>query len=124
MQDAQRYLEIVRSRGERKLAKFGAKPIRFDKWGVIQDEKPPVITPRNELVTRLLADECELCGSHEQINVHHIRKLKDLKRQYQGRKTPPKWVAKMMALRRKTVVVCGPCHQAIHAGTYDGPRLN
>jgi hypothetical protein len=30
---------------------------------------------RNELVRRLLANECELCGSSEKINVHHVRKL-------------------------------------------------
>lgn len=105
------------------VAKFGAKPIRFDRWAVIEDKKPPIITPRNELVTRLLTNQCELCGSNENINVHHIRKLKDLNRRYQGRKAPPKWAIKMMAIRRKTLVVCSACHQAIHAGTYDGPKL-
>jgi group II intron reverse transcriptase/maturase len=116
-------VEIPRENQKPLVAKFGAKPIRFDKWAIIQDEKPPIITPRNELVTRLLANQCELCGSDENINVHHIRKLKDLDRRYQGRKAPPKWVVKMMAIRRKTLVVCSTCHQAIHAGTYDGPKL-
>ena len=30
----------------------------------------------------------------------------------------------MIEKRRKTLVVCRQCHQAIHAGTYDGPKLN
>jgi len=105
------------------VAKFGAKPICFDRWASIEDKKPPIITPRNELITRLLTNQCELCGSNEKVNVHHIRKLKDLKRRYQGRKTPQKWAVKMMAIRRKTLVVCTPCHQEIHAGIYDGPKL-
>jgi group II intron reverse transcriptase/maturase len=116
-------IEISREDRKPLIAKFGAKPIRFDKGAVIEDQKPPIITPRNELVTRLLTNQCELCGSNETINVHHIRKLKDLKRRYQGRKVPPKWAIKMMAIRRKTLVVCSACHQAIHAGTYDGPKL-
>src|SRR5205807_2438965 len=30
---------------------------------------------RNELVKRLLADTCELCGSQDDIEVHHVRAL-------------------------------------------------
>ena len=35
---------------------------------------------RSDLVTRLLRSECEICGSDENLEVHHIRKLKDLKK--------------------------------------------
>ena len=45
---------------------------------------------------RLLADTCELCGSHDDVEVHHLRALKDL--QQQGRAEKPKWV-KLMAAR-------------------------
>lgn len=105
------------------VARFGAKPIRFDKGAIIRDTKLQLLTSRNELIRRLLADQCELCGSTEVINVHHTRKLKDLKRQYEGRPDPPKWVIRMIERRRKTLVVCAQCHQAIHTGTYDGPKL-
>lgn len=37
----------------------------------------------------------------------------------QGKKEPPAWVKKMVAIRRKTLFVCDACHQKIHAGTYD-----
>ena len=35
---------------------------------------------RTSLIKRLLAEECEMCGKKNQaIEMHHIRKLKDLK---------------------------------------------
>jgi group II intron reverse transcriptase/maturase len=116
-------VEVPRENRKPLVAKFGAKPIRFDKKAVINETKSQLLTQRNEMVSRLLANQCELCGSTEDIRVHHIRKLKDLKRRYEGRPDPPNWVVRMIELRRKTLVVCAQCHQAIHAGTYDGPRL-
>jgi hypothetical protein len=65
---------------------------------------------RSDLVTRLLRGECEICGSDENIEVHHIRKLKDLKNRWQGRKQKPEWIKRMIALSRKTLVVCRKCH--------------
>jgi group II intron reverse transcriptase/maturase len=69
---------------------------------------------RSELVQRLLADACELCGSTEQVEVHHIRALKDLNPK--GRQHPPEWVTRMASRRRKTLVVCRVCHEDVHAG--------
>ncbi len=116
-------VEVPREGQEPLVVKFGDKPIRFDKWAVIQDEKAQAFPGRREIVTRLLANTCELCGSNEDICVHHIQKLKDLKRRYEGRPDPPIWVVRMIELRRKTLVVCAQCHQEIHAGQYDGPKL-
>ena len=87
--------------------------------GIRLDDAPRrVHNARTELVQRLLADRCELCGSTERVAVHHIRRLKDLERP--GRPNPPAWVQKMAARRRKTLVVCAACHVAIHAGRVDG----
>lgn len=69
---------------------------------------------RNELVSRLLADTCEICGSREMVQVHHVRKLADLK--VKGRKEKPVWKQMMATRKRKTLVVCKACHEAIHAG--------
>lgn len=63
---------------------------------------------------RLTADACELCGSTEKAEVHHIRALKDLNPQ--GRKQQPDWGTRMAPRRRKTLVVCRICHEDIHAG--------
>jgi hypothetical protein len=76
---------------------------------------------RSELVQRLLQGACELCGMEGEMEVHHIRQLKDLERT--GRAPKAAWERVMSARRRKTLVVCEACHDAIHNGEYDGPRL-
>jgi group II intron reverse transcriptase/maturase len=74
------------------------------------------LSSRTDLIQRLQAEECEMCGSHENCEVHHIRKLNDLKQRWRGRKEKPDWVKRMIALQRKTLVVCHQCHVDIHAG--------
>ena len=64
------------------------------------------LSSRTDLIQRLQAEECELCGSQQNCEVHHIRKLTDLKQRWRGRKEKPEWVKRMIALRRKTLVVC------------------
>jgi hypothetical protein len=65
---------------------------------------------RTELGRRLLAHQCEWCGTTKgSIEVHHVRKLKDLK----GKKV---WERQMIARRRKTMVLCKACHVDLHAG--------
>jgi group II intron reverse transcriptase/maturase len=91
-----------------KVVRPGSKPI-YDRRFVNS-----VRNVRSELIHRLQADTCELCGSQEDIEVHHVRKLADLKRP--GRKEKPEWVKRMAALRRKTLIVCRPCHLNIHYG--------
>jgi group II intron reverse transcriptase/maturase len=71
---------------------------------------------RSDIVTRLRANQCEVCGQKGDCEVHHVRKLADLKKRWHGRKAKPLWVQKMIALQRKTLVVCGDCHRKIHAG--------
>ena len=79
-------------------------------------------TKRNELIHRLLVDCCELCGSRNQIEVHHIRKLADLNRH--DRPDRPAWVHLMAKRRRKTIVICRPCREDIHTGRLNAPTRN
>lgn len=74
------------------------------------------LSSRTDLIQRLKANECEVCGSPDRCEVHHVRKLADLKNRWRGRKEKPAWVVRMIALQRKTLVVCKSCHAAIHAG--------
>lgn len=99
------------------IARFGSKPIKRKKRTTIKDEIRVVKIGRNEILKRLLNDVCEICGHKGNIEMHHIRKLKDLKRRYRGRKPPPKWVTQMIAINRKTLPVCKGCHRKIHNGT-------
>jgi group II intron reverse transcriptase/maturase len=96
------------------VARFGGIPLRRQKDAVISDRVlVPGVIRHKELVTRLLADRCELCKDTDGISVHHVRRLADLHRP--GR-TQPGWAQQMARRRRKTLVVCRSCHDAIHAG--------
>ncbi|MCY4061938.1 MAG: reverse transcriptase domain-containing protein [Chloroflexi bacterium] len=77
----------------------------------------------NELVKRLTAQNCELCGSKGNCEVHHTRKLKDLQKRWAGRKNKPDWVKLMIQRRRKTLVLCQKCHVKVHAGQHDGHKV-
>jgi group II intron reverse transcriptase/maturase len=97
------------------VARFGGLPLRRRKTAILTDR---VLMPRRlegvELLQRLQAKRCELCGSTEEVQVHHVRKLADLK--VKGRGEPPFWKRLMAARRRKTLVLCRECHVAVHAG--------
>jgi len=105
-------------------AKLGDKPIRVTFETTIEDKKEGIFVGQNELVKRLLAGACELCGSTDRIQVHHVRKLADVRKRYRHNPSAPAWTRFMMARHRKTVVVCHTCHREIHRGTYDGARVN
>jgi RNA-directed DNA polymerase len=94
----------------------------WNKWVKIDDNQTNYIwNGRSEVVQRLLANECEICGATDNIEVHHIRKLADIKQK--GRKERPEWMVKMSARKRKTLVVCRQCHEKIQYGRYDGDAL-
>ncbi|MGB6162340.1 MAG: hypothetical protein WBF75_07170 [Pseudonocardiaceae bacterium] len=95
------------------VARFGGIPLRRKKNAVLTDRYPlPAIVRRKELITRLLAGECEMCGQTGTVDVHHVRRLAELDRP--GR-SQPVWAQLMAKRRRKTLVVCSPCHDTIHA---------
>ncbi len=116
-------LKVVKQQGEGKrplVARFGGIPLKRNRQAVLVDQQPQRYrTERNELIKRLLADECEMCGSTVDIEVHHIRALRDLN--VKGRREKPKWVQVMAARRRKTLVVCRTCHLNAHDGSWN-PR--
>lgn len=65
------------------------------------------------VVKRLLADECEWCkATGVPLEIHHIRKVKNLK----GKK---RWEKVMIARNRKTMALCINCHNDLHAGKLD-----
>lgn len=68
---------------------------------------------QTELTQRLKANQCELCGeTNGKMEVHHVRKLKNLK----GKAY---WEKIMLARRRKTMILCETCHHKLHAGKLD-----
>ncbi len=68
---------------------------------------------RTSLIQRPVADRCEFCGAENvPIEIHHVRKLKDL----HGKKF---WEKFMIARRRKTLALCHKCHVDLHNGRLD-----
>jgi hypothetical protein len=96
-------------------ARFGGIPLKRQKTAVLTDRQPPpVTTRRKELITRLLTGRCEMCTLTGEVQVHHIGKLAHLGKPGQPR---PAWAELMAKRRRKTLVVCAACHDAIHFGS-------
>jgi group II intron reverse transcriptase/maturase len=111
----QKALEVIVDRGPKKkplIARFGGVELRWQKGAILNDHPKGVFSARSEVVQRLLAQKCELCGAVGACQVHHVRKLADLNRPGQGERPP--WIKRMAARRRKTLVVCRECHEAIH----------
>jgi group II intron reverse transcriptase/maturase len=114
-------LEVIveREDGKRPLiARWGGISLKRDPHAVLDDQPKPIWNVGTELVQRLLADTCELCGSQENVEVHHIKALKSLRPYDNQGSNKPEWVKVMAARRRKTLIVCRPCHAAIHSGGY------
>ena len=86
---------------ERKKVTYGEVDLKPNTW---------MYQSRSELGQRLRAHQCEWCGTQVgPIEVHHVRKMKDLK----GKKV---WERQMIERRRKTMVLCKDCHVELHAG--------
>lgn len=63
-----------------------------------------------------LKGPCVVCGSNQEIEIHHVRKLSKAKRK--------DYLSSMMArMNRKQIPVCKKCHIKIHQGIYDGKRI-
>ena len=62
-----------------------------------------------------LKGHCVICGSEENVEMHHLKKIRDIK--------PEGFKKVMISLNRKQVSVCRACHKSIHRGEYDGKKL-
>jgi group II intron reverse transcriptase/maturase len=110
-----RCFEARREREGKKdlVARFGGIPLRQERRAVIRDPAPvSVSVPRKELVYRLRRRRCELCETGTTVAVHQVAGLKHLGKTGPGQ---PAWAALMARKRRKTLIVCAPCHDHIHA---------
>ena len=109
-------LRVIRKREGKEplIAQWGGISLSWDRNATLNDQPRKVWNERTELEQRLLANSCEYCGCTENIEVHHIRALKDLQK-YPGREKP-EWVKMMATRQRKTMVVCRTCHEDITFG--------
>ncbi len=96
------------------VTRFGGIPLKRQRKAVIDDCHPAPATGRRkgkELICRLRSGRCEWCKRRAEVQVHHVRALADLGNP--GR-PQPEWSQLMTRMRRKTLVVCPPCHDKIH----------
>lgn len=79
-------------------------------WGGLDmPPSPQFVFSRTEMVERLNARQCERCGGTDQpCEVHHVRRVAEM--EYAGL---PRYMR--AARQRKRVVLCEPCHNAVHA---------
>jgi group II intron reverse transcriptase/maturase len=112
-------LTIQREKKHPLVAIFGGLPLRRSKKTVIKDQViKPYARMRSEIIERLLNDTCEVCKAKEQVQMHHIRKLKDLNKK--GKREMPLWMKIMISRKRKSIALCKKCHDDIH---HNRPRL-
>jgi len=96
------------------VARFGGFSLERKQSWEIKDQTPKKINGKGtEILQRLLADHCEICGATDEIEVHHIKKLSDVKGEKNERTD---WKKLMASRQRKTLMVCRKCHDLIHAG--------
>lgn len=65
----------------------------------------------------ILDQPCFICESEKDVEMHHLRHLKDTK----DKSTLIKIMSK---IHRKVVPLCRPCHLKVHQGKYDGMKLS
>lgn len=85
------------------------EPLEFGKIDILPNTRQITLS-HSELIQRISANQCEYCGNREsKFEVHHVRALKDLK-------DKELWQIVMARRKRKTLVLCVPCHKLLHAG--------
>ncbi|MDR2707538.1 MAG: maturase [Nitrososphaerota archaeon] len=117
-------LQVIVERDGKKplIAQFGGVRLAYNRNATIDEKPRQLLSNRSQLIDRLLRNVCELCGATGNIEMHHVKKLKDLSRS--GRRHKPEWMKRMIAIRRKTLAVCVGCHREIHSGEYDKVRVH
>nr|QWK44264.1 hypothetical protein [Hedophyllum nigripes] len=68
----------------------------------------------------LQSKNCCICGSSENIELHHVRHLRKM-----GNVANSDYLLRQMStINRKQIPVCKACHISIHKGSYSGPALS
>jgi AI2M/AI1M-like, HNH endonuclease len=104
---------VIREGKRDRVARFGGIALRHNRRAVVTDPGPVLVRlPRRELLQRLQRRYCELCDKGATVAVHQVASLRQLGTPGPGQ---PAWAVSMAKMRRKTLVVCAPCHDWIHA---------
>jgi len=78
------------------------------KWNIDDMDVYVLRSEHREISTRIRKKTCEWCGKNcESLEVHHVRKLKQLTGKTE-------WEKLMLNKHRKTLAICPECHAKIH----------
>ena len=98
------------------VATFGGFSLERKQFTTVYDQLPIPYNAKathTEIVQRLLADKCEICGKTGAIEVHHVKAIKNVMGPKNARTD---WKRYMASRQRKTLAVCHGCHSLISAG--------
>lgn len=114
-------IEYKLADGEVKEASFWRPP----QWRSMRppsarpDDIEVVLAKAYRLTRTHLNRSCVICDESVGVEMHHVRALR------KGNKSITNGFNRIMsAINRKQVPLCGSCHDAVHAGKYDGIRLS
>lgn len=99
--------------GKKPLISFyGGPRMRDDTPAKITDSLYYSFKRRYEIINKIEAGKCEMCGLEGPVEMHHREPMKNVHKK--GEKSLPAWEVKMIAMNRITIPVCWNCHKAIH----------
>jgi group II intron reverse transcriptase/maturase len=106
-------LTIPREGKKPLVAIFGGLTLKRLQTPAIKDQVlTNYVSWKSEIVERLLNDTCEVCGAKEAVQMHHVRKLRDLNKH--GKREMPLWMKVMISRQRKSIPLCKRCHDDVH----------
>jgi hypothetical protein len=107
-------LRLIIKRESKKplVAVFGGLSLKRSRKPVKDQLLTSYVRERSEIVEKLLNDTCATCGAKEKVQMHHIRKLRDLNKQ--GKREIPQWMKVMISRKRKSIPLCKRCHEDVH----------
>jgi group II intron reverse transcriptase/maturase len=106
-------LTIQREKKKPLIAIFGGLSLKRRKNPIMEDRVIfPYVHLRSEIVERLLNDTCEVCGDKKNVQMHHVRHVRDLNKK--GKREMPLWMKVMIMRKRKSIPLCKGCHDDVH----------
>ncbi|ENV3571650.1 group II intron reverse transcriptase/maturase [Escherichia coli] len=111
-------ITVQAKNGSRKIEVFKLKHVNRNRTTIVDTEPRTahITTRTTEIMRRLGARICEYCAKTGRCEVHHVKKLKDLKKGRKAGYKPSLWQLMMIARRRKTMILCASCHDKLHSG--------
>jgi group II intron reverse transcriptase/maturase len=95
-------------------ADLNRDPNRFMKGTVLPLD---VNAEYGKLTRTKLYDDCAVCGSDDQVQMHHVRHIRKMGEKVEG------FVRFLASINRKQIPLCHQCHVKVHKGQYDGISL-